>query len=142
MKYGYVEEGEIKAGPMPIPKTWKNISGLDKMNPAKYAALGWYEWIDIETPGETVESITVEISGTQIIRTTYKRPLTQEERLREHEAQLDFLRDRRRAAYTKEADPLFMKWQRGEGSKDAWLTMVAEIKERYPYPTFEAGGVA
>lgn len=35
-------------------------------------------------------------------------------------------------AYTKESDPLFFKWQRGEGTEQAWLDKVAEIKQRYP----------
>lgn len=38
----------------------------------------------------------------------------------------------RRGAYAAEADPLFFKWQRGEGTQSAWLAKVAEIKARYP----------
>ena len=40
----------------------------------------------------------------------------------------------RAAAYNAEADPLFFKAQRGEATIDEWLTKVAEIKARYPYP--------
>jgi len=38
----------------------------------------------------------------------------------------------RRGAYQAEADPLFFKWQRGEGTEQAWLDKVAEIRERFP----------
>lgn len=38
----------------------------------------------------------------------------------------------RRAAYAKEADPLFFKWQRGEATEAEWLAKVAEIKARFP----------
>jgi hypothetical protein len=41
---------------------------------------------------------------------------------------------RRRAAYTVEADPLFFKWQAGEGSEADWLAKRQEIRDRYPYP--------
>lgn len=41
----------------------------------------------------------------------------------------------RRAAYVAEADPLFFKWQRGEGTNEAWLDKVAEIRDRYPEPS-------
>ena len=34
--------------------------------------------------------------------------------------------------YTKYADPLFFKWQREEGTKEAWVAMVNEIKTTYP----------
>jgi hypothetical protein len=38
----------------------------------------------------------------------------------------------RKAAYQNEADPLFFKWQRGEGTEQQWLAKVAEIKARHP----------
>ena len=38
----------------------------------------------------------------------------------------------RRAAYAKEADPLFFKSQRGEATHEDWLAKVAEIKARFP----------
>ena len=41
----------------------------------------------------------------------------------------------RAEAYAKEADPIFFKWQRGTATEQEWLDKVAEIKERFPYPT-------
>lgn len=38
----------------------------------------------------------------------------------------------RQEAYTKESDPLYFKWQRGEATQQQWLDKVAEIKARYP----------
>lgn len=35
-------------------------------------------------------------------------------------------------AYRNESDPIFFKWQRGEATKEEWLSKVAEIKARYP----------
>lgn len=40
----------------------------------------------------------------------------------------------RQSAYQAEADPLFFKWQAGEGTEEEWLGKRAEIAERYPYP--------
>jgi hypothetical protein len=40
----------------------------------------------------------------------------------------------RAAAYRTESDPLFFKWQRGEGEQQAWLDAVAAIRDRHPYP--------
>jgi hypothetical protein len=40
----------------------------------------------------------------------------------------------RKRAYTKEADHLFFKAQRGESTTEEWQAKVAEIKARYPYP--------
>jgi len=43
-------------------------------------------------------------------------------------------RRERRAAFQAESDPLFFEWQRGEGTEQAWLDKVAEIRARYPDP--------
>lgn len=42
------------------------------------------------------------------------------------------IRAARQAAFVAEADPLFFKWQRGEGTEEAWLEKVAEIRFRFP----------
>ena len=54
------------------------------------------------------------------------RPMTEQE-LAALAQQKD---EQRKAAYQNEADPLFFKWQRGEGTQEAWLAKVAEIKNR------------
>jgi hypothetical protein len=41
----------------------------------------------------------------------------------------------RLAAYQSESDPLFFKWQRGEGTEQAWLDKIEQIKARYPEPS-------
>jgi hypothetical protein len=41
---------------------------------------------------------------------------------------------KRQAAYTAEADPLFFKWQAGEGTEEEWKAKRQEIRDRYPYP--------
>jgi hypothetical protein len=54
-------------------------------------------------------------------------PRVQAER---HNAQA---RANRHAAFVAEADPLFMKWQAGEGTEGEWLAKRDEIRARYPY---------
>ena len=41
---------------------------------------------------------------------------------------------KRQAAYTAEADPLFFKWQAGEGAEEEWKAKRQEIRDRFPYP--------
>jgi hypothetical protein len=43
--------------------------------------------------------------------------------------------DQRRNAYEIEADPLFFVWQRGEGTEQAWLDKIVEIRDRFPHVT-------
>jgi hypothetical protein len=41
----------------------------------------------------------------------------------------------RQAAFQAEADPLFFKWQAGEGTEAEWLAKREEIRTRFPYPS-------
>jgi len=50
------------------------------------------------------------------------------------EAELQRVETNRRNAYQKEADPLYLKWQRGEATEQEWLDKIEEIKERFPKP--------
>ena len=50
------------------------------------------------------------------------------------EAQLERVREKRAIAYREEADPIFLKYQRGEATKQQWLDKIEEIKERFPKP--------
>jgi hypothetical protein len=51
-----------------------------------------------------------------------------------HAQELAATQANRQAAFQREADPLFFKWQAGEGTEEAWQAKRAEIRERYPYP--------
>jgi len=41
-------------------------------------------------------------------------------------------RELRQSAYQAEADPLFFKWQAGEGTQEEWIEKRKEIRQRYP----------
>ena len=135
--YGYVENNEVKQGPCALPRVWNNISNFDLMTPAKLPTLGWLPWVIQTTPGEVLDRTTIEIKGNQIVQTHYMRDCTQTEKDIQLQRAIDQLRRQRQSAYTKESDPLFMKWQRGEIAKEHWIAKVAEIKARFPYPTAE-----
>lgn len=38
----------------------------------------------------------------------------------------------RKAAYQETSDPLFFKWQSGEGTKEEWLAARGSVKESFP----------
>jgi hypothetical protein len=42
-------------------------------------------------------------------------------------------KQRRQIAYQRESDPIFMKFQRGEATKEEWEAKIAEIVALYPY---------
>lgn len=47
---------------------------------------------------------------------------------------LSDIQQARAARYAVEADPLFFKWQRGEGTEADWLAAVEQIRTDLPYP--------
>lgn len=53
-----------------------------------------------------------------------------------HEQEIEEVNAQRRGAYQAESDPIFFQAQRGDTyTLDDWKAKVAEIDERYPYPT-------
>lgn len=44
-------------------------------------------------------------------------------------------KENRRFHYIKEADPLYMDFQRGDATREEWEAKVQEIKDRFPYVT-------
>ena len=63
---------------------------------------------------------------------------TQEERAAAshaaHQAELAARSDALREALSRDADPVFFQWQRGEALEADWLGKVAEVKARFPKP--------
>jgi hypothetical protein len=79
---------------------------------------------------QLVEHQWLSWSGTEwVVHTKTQEEIAYEEQVKAEQAaqQRD---EQRRLDYQKEADPLFFKWQRGEGTQEAWLAKVAEIKAR------------
>lgn len=78
-----------------------------------------YENLEWHGPGDKPTETEIVSSWPQVEQQTLK-------------AQQD---EQRRIAYVAEADPLFFKWQRNEGTEQAWLDKIAEIKARLPNPS-------
>lgn len=72
------------------------------------------EWMDTEQTQPTDAEIIAEVE-----RLTALEPM----RIAE---------SNRKAAYQTEADPLFFKWQAGEGTQEEWQAKREEIRQRYP----------
>ena len=72
------------------------------------------DWLDTEQTQPTEAEIEAEVER-----------LTALEPIRIAEAN-------RKAAYIAEADPLFFKWQAGEGTQEEWQAKREEIRQRYP----------
>jgi hypothetical protein len=51
-----------------------------------------------------------------------------------HQSALSARDEALREALVREADPMFFRWQRGEGAREDWLLAVAAVKARFPKP--------
>jgi len=71
------------------------------------------------------------------------RELTEEElaeikaeEAKAHDREIEAVKALRQAAYQAEADPIFFQTQREAGFRmEDWHAKIAEIEERYPYPS-------
>lgn len=51
-----------------------------------------------------------------------------------YDSQVAVVEAARLAAYEKQSDPLFFKWQRGDATEAEWRAAVAKVKADNPYP--------
>lgn len=135
MRYAYVENGQIVEGPRSLPKSWRNISGLNHMPEPDLINIGWLPWrfVEVEAGSDMVqEPSTVEIGATEVVETQVFRAKTQSEKDAEAADRAEAAKRDRAQAYREESDPLFFKAQRGEATTEEWLAKVQEIKSRFP----------
>ena len=52
----------------------------------------------------------------------------------QYETQYAAVEQARLVAYEQQSDPLFFKWQRGDGTELEWREAVAKVKAENPYP--------
>lgn len=84
-RYALVQEGQIVQGPVPLPKSWGNISGLNKLDNAALKPLGWLPWRFVEIQAEVLTGSTVEILEDEVVETQTGRNKTPEEIAAEQE---------------------------------------------------------
>lgn len=81
MNYCFVENGTIVDGPRGLPRSWRNISGLNWLSQEKLRALGWLPVrLEEGEKNERFDGSTFQITATEVIETKQWRPLTQAER--------------------------------------------------------------
>ncbi len=79
--YCYIENGTIVEGPGPLPKSWRNISGLDWLDVNQLKNLGWLPHVVVDgSANEKYDKSTFEITKDQVIETRHWRKYTNEER--------------------------------------------------------------
>ena len=76
---------------------------------------------------QTGETTTVPLTAEEVAeREAYVRDVLPG-KIRKH------VEDKRAAAFRSEADPLFFKWQAGEGTEAEWRAARDAIRARFPY---------
>ena len=73
-------------------------------------------------------------SGKQIVPDQTGYPILVDPPAITNETLLQVAKNKRKAAYADEADPLFFKMHRGEATMQEWQNKITEIKAKYPYP--------
>ena len=82
MNYCHVVDGVIKEGPRGLPKSWKNVSGLNLSTATELKSLGWLpvDHIQIEpTSNQVRNGRTTEVMITKVKITDLVRDMTEQE---------------------------------------------------------------
>jgi hypothetical protein len=99
--YAFVEDGVITYRG-PLPRNWRNVSGLDMADANTLLSLGWRTYVEVSPPistGECYDGETLEITADTVTSTKVVRSKTAEELAADTASRLWFLADYR---YEKE----------------------------------------
>jgi hypothetical protein len=81
MNYCLIENNSIVDGPRGLPRSWRNVSGLDLLDEASLRQLGWLPVrLEEGTPDEKFVGSTFTISENEVVETKQWRKFTDEER--------------------------------------------------------------
>lgn len=123
MHYVHVENGEIKGFPMPLPKSWGNISNFDLLDDQSLRQYGWYKYTFVpaqQTETNYTDGSTVVITEDGVIEYQLLKEKTEEQIQKEIESRWENIRSQRNV-YLLESD-----WTQLEDSP-----LLAQIKEEW-----------
>ena len=139
--YALIENGAVKKypySPQALRADNPNTSFPEPMDDSVLAEHNVYPVQRVDPPAyddtTNISEGGPELVSGQWVQTWVVTLVTEEELTRRRADRLLSLRQQRQAAYAAEADPLFFKWQAGEGSESDWLAKRDEIRNRFPYP--------
>ena len=106
---------------------------------------GWNVYVVARVDRPDVDTITQNLSeGTPVlvdnqwVQVWVVEEATLEQIAERKAQQVAQAKAQRAEAYREEADPLFFKAQRDEAELTEWEAKVQEIRDRFPYPEFDA----
>ena len=140
MSYAHVENGEVTFVGS-LPKSWRNISGLNLANDALLKENGWLPFTEeIATPSkyELKDGTKFTITTDSVIGVEQKRAMTDEEKIGYDQSVAIQYRTDRLQEYPEIGDQLDMLWHAiDDGTLDKtsdFYTSLKAIKDKHPKP--------
>lgn len=89
--YVYTEGLTVVQAPGPLPRNWRNVSGLNKLDDASLAELGWLPATVVDNGGEVFEGYSYSFQGNTVVATKVYRARTPGELAEDLAAAKEFL---------------------------------------------------
>ena len=132
--YFHTENGEVQAGPCPLPRSWKNISGFHHLD-GDFAKLKKHGWLPEELVGyepfdqtaQVREGPVFEVMATKVKSVYTIRDKTKDELT-------DDVRRHRAEEYDLISDQLDMMYHDLLDGTSTWQEHVAAVKAKHPKP--------
>jgi len=140
MSYAHVENGEVTFVGS-LPKSWRNISGLNLANDALLKENGWLPFTEeLATPSkyELKDGTKFTITTDSVIGVEQKRAMTDEEKIGYDQSVAIQYRTDRLQEYPEIGDQLDMLWHAIDGGTldktSDFYTSLKAIKDKHPKP--------
>ena len=140
MSYAHVENGEVTFVGS-LPKSWRNISGLNLADDALLKENGWLPFTEeIATPSkyELKDGTKFTITTDSVIGVEQKRAMTDKEKTEHDQSVATQYRGERQVDYPEIGDQLDMLWHAIDGGTldktSDFYTSLKAIKDKHPKP--------
>lgn len=137
-RYAFIEENEIKFGPVRVPKAWRNISGFDHLTDQELKTHGWIPWELIEIdigPTEVYTNPIIQIHEDKVTETQTKREKTEQELLQELEDKKHEVRYVRNQKL-QDTDWIIVRALETNTNIDEWKTYRQQLRDITEQPNF------
>ena len=123
MNYCLVENGAIVDGPRGLPKSWRNVSGLNLMDPANLLKLGWLPCrIDEGTGGDKMGGSKFLINATEVVEVKQWAPFSDADKQEIERQAAENIRSERNAKLTASDWTQLDDTPLNGTAKSAWAT--------------------
>ena len=136
MNYCLVENNSVVDGPRYLPRSWRNVSGLNLASKEELKEKGWLPYtVERATLGdyEVLDGVSYTINADGVVGTEKKRTMTSDEKSSYDADKANEYKYKRKEKYN-ELNQFEMQFDDKRDGTTTWVDAINAIKAEFPKP--------